>query len=138
MRYESAVRDYPAIVTDYPLPVGGDEGPTSLELLLVSLATCVGGAVSHVLRKAGLSFEALSVRAAGVRRSEHPTYFKALTLEIDVAAENLTEGQMVWAVKLAEREISPVWNLVKKTVPVTYSCVLNGKRATMAEWGDQE
>lgn len=122
MRYESTVRDYPRIVTDYPAPAGGDQGPTSLELFLASLCTCVGGSVSYVLRMSRAGFEGLSVSAVGTRRTEHPTYFKSIRLEVELVSSIVTLDKLREAVAVAESDICPVWNMVKDTVQVTYDC----------------
>lgn len=124
MRYESQIRDYPKIITDYPLPAGGDEGPTSLELFLASLCTCAGGTVSHILRRSDIKFSSLSVHAKGERRTEHPTFFKSISLEIELVSETASQKDIEKALMLAEQEICPVWNMIKNTVPVTASCIL--------------
>lgn len=126
MRYESSIRAYPPIVTDYPAPIGDDQGPTSLELFLVSLCTCVGGAVSHILRKSRREFAGLSIQAEASRRTEHPTYFKDVKLEVELVSATVTEDELAEALQLAESDISPVWNMIKDTVPVAFTCSVRG------------
>lgn len=129
MRYESRIRDYPPVITDYPAPAGGDTGPTSLELFLASLCTWVGGSVSFVLKRSKGEFEGLTVRARAERRTEHPTYFKSVRLEVELVSSTVTEEDLKEAVEVAESDICPVWNMVKDTVPVTFTCLVKGGAA---------
>ena len=71
----------PAIICDCKPPVGDGAGYTGLELLLVSLATCSGTSVVHVLRKMRKSVSGFEVHAKGIRREQHPTSFEKIDLE---------------------------------------------------------
>jgi putative redox protein len=122
MRYESSIRAYPKIITDYPAPMGSDQGPTSLELFLVSLCTCVGGSISYILTRSKGEFTGLTIRAEASRRGEHPTYFKSVRLGIELVSSTVTEEELREAIEVAESDICPVWNMIKDTVPVTFAC----------------
>ncbi|MBL8965905.1 MAG: GNAT family N-acetyltransferase [Spirochaetaceae bacterium] len=118
----SGRRAYPPFVADHPAPGSDDQGPSSLELFLVSLCGCAAGAVSHVLGSSGRDFAELSVRAEATRRTEHPTHFKGIRLGVELLSATVTEEELVEAVGLAESDISPVWNMIKDSVPVTFTC----------------
>ena len=92
----------------------------------MSLCTCVGGAVSHILRKSTGAFTGLSIKAEAERRTEHPTYFKSLELDIKLESSTVSAAQLQEAILLAESDISPVWNMIKDTVSVTFTSSVSG------------
>jgi uncharacterized OsmC-like protein len=58
---------------DYIPPFGDNLGYTSLELLLLSLSSCIGSALLVMLRRQGKIIEHFSIKSEGVRRQTHPT-----------------------------------------------------------------
>jgi uncharacterized OsmC-like protein len=56
------------VAIDYPAPLGEDNGFTSLELLMVSLASCSSHSIQYVLGTMGLKLEDLKAEAVGQRR----------------------------------------------------------------------
>lgn len=118
MAYRSSVDDHPPIVSDYTRPHGGDTGPTSLELFLVSLATCASSSVSVALRKMRRDVTWLACEARGRRRTEHPTGFSAITLELRLVSADATSDDLAEAVRVAEDLLCPVWSMIKGNVEV--------------------
>jgi len=109
------------IETDYPLQaeeVG--RGPRPLELLLGSLASCAGGSVIALLRRAGQPVGSLKVRARGQRRAEHPTVFTDIALEFIVSG-GADPGAVARAVEQSESQICPVWAMLKPGTNITTS-----------------
>jgi putative redox protein len=119
MLYRSLVDAHPPIVTDYVPPYGDDQGPTSLELFLVSLATCAGSAVAQLLRKMRKEVAGLTLEARGTRRTEHPQGFEAITLELRLVSSDTSADELANAVRLAEEKICPVWSMIKGNVSVS-------------------
>ncbi|HNR05238.1 MAG TPA: OsmC family protein [Bacillota bacterium] len=76
VKFSGVSRDKKEIIIDYVKPIGDGEGYTSLELFLISLATCSGTSVSSLLRKMNKDVNGLNITTYGERREEHPTYFK--------------------------------------------------------------
>jgi putative redox protein len=108
-----------AVQTDYPLradEVGS--GPRPLELLLASLASCAGGSVIALLRRAGQPIGGLKVSARGQRRAEHPTVFTDITLEF-VIGGNTDPVAVAQAVEQSEARICPVWAMLKPSTKIT-------------------
>lgn len=118
MMFEANARDNPTIISDYTPPVGDGKGYMSLELFLISLSTCLGGALSVLLRKTGKTIEALDIAAKGVRREQHPTSFEHITLTIRIKAPQITEAEVNKALALSEASICPVWAMIKGNVEV--------------------
>jgi putative redox protein len=110
-----------SLTTDYPLkPDDPGVGPRPLELLLGSLASCAGGSMVALLRRAGQQVAGLSVIARGQRRSEHPTVFTEISLEFLVRG-HVDETAVGQAVEQSEGVICPVWAMLKPGTPITSS-----------------
>ena len=119
VKFSGVSRDNGKIIIDYPKPIGEGEGYTSLELFLVSLATCTGSTVSLMLKKMHKDVSALKVSAYGERREEHPTYFKKILVKLDLKSKDVDAPYMEKAIKLAEESYCPVWNMVKNNVEIS-------------------
>jgi uncharacterized OsmC-like protein len=110
------------IEVDYPLPDHEAEAPTSLELLLASLASCAANGLAVLLRRDGHSWEALDVRASGRRRETHPTVLEAIHLEVEVRSA-LDREVLLRALDLAEARICPIWAMLAPGTPITRTLV---------------
>lgn len=118
MMFKTAAGNNPEVIADYIPPLGDGKGYMPLELFLMSLSSCLGGALSALLRKTGKNIEALSISAEGVRREQHPTSFESITLDIRVKSQDITEEDVKKAVELSETTICPVWAMIKGNVEV--------------------
>lgn len=103
---------------DYPLPGKPATAPTSLELLLGALASCVANGLAMMLSKEGLTLSRLVVEASGVRRDTHPTVLEHIRLGIRMRAQGLTHERAQAAVAGAER-VCPVWAMLRPGTPIT-------------------
>ena len=84
MQFTGSLRTLPPITVDYTPPIGDGAGYTSLELFLMSFATCAGTSVLLLLRQMHKTISGLTVTAQGARRTQHPTCFAKITLDIVV------------------------------------------------------
>ena len=110
-----------SVTTDYPLmPDESGVGLRPLEMLLGSLASCAGGSMVALLRRAGQPMTGLRVTARGQRRAEHPTVFTSMTLEFVVCGPVDPEAVQK-AVEQSEAAICPVWAMLKPGTPITSS-----------------
>ncbi|HXC65558.1 MAG TPA: OsmC family protein, partial [bacterium] len=109
--------------TDYPLaPEDPGLGQRPLEVLLSSLATCVGGTLALLLRKRGMDFSRLGVAASAERQDQHPTLFTRIDLLVLVSGVGL-EGrsvQLLW--DESGEKICPVAAMLRPAVPITVTC----------------
>ncbi|MGE5627883.1 MAG: OsmC family protein [Solirubrobacterales bacterium] len=121
VKFSGVSRDNPKVIVDYVKPVGDGEGYTSLELFLISLATCSGTSLLSLLRKMGKHISGLEVTAEGERREEHPTYFKNIHLVFQLQSENTSDDEIEKALNISKESICPVWNMVKNNVDITFS-----------------
>jgi putative redox protein len=110
-----------SVVTDYPLEPDEDgAGPRPLEMLLGSLASCAGGSMTALLRRAGQQVTGIRVTARGQRRAEHPTVFTRISLEVVVSGpvDPTVVGK---ALDQSEAAICPVWAMLKAGTPIVAS-----------------
>lgn len=122
VKFACRTRDQQPISVDYTPPIGDGEGYTSLELLLISLATCVGTGVLTLLRKMRKEVSGLRITASGIRREVHPTSFETIDLELKLTTKDVTSEDMDKVLKIAEDTLCPVWAMIKgnTTVKVKY------------------
>ena len=118
MMFNGTAGDNPPVVTDYIPPIGDGNGYMPLELFLISLSSCLGGALSVMLRKTGKTIDALSIDAEGIRREQHPTSFEKITLSVRVRSKDITEADVKKAVDISEASVCPVWAMIKGNVEV--------------------
>lgn len=107
------------IAIDYIPPIGDNLGYTSLELMLLSLSSCVGTALLVLLRRQGKVIEEFSIKSDGTRRQTHPTAFEEIHLYISVKAQGLTPSEFEKTLSLAE-SICPVWYMIKESTRIVF------------------
>jgi putative redox protein len=138
-KFSASVTGQPALSVDYIPPVGDGEGYTSLELLLISMGTCLGTAVKslveHRLKK---KVDSLSVGAMGERREKHPTSFSRVTLWLDIACQGLSGEELVGVIHNAEANICPVLDMVKGNTEIVVKPHLFGLAVGASESRDGE
>jgi len=110
---------------DYISPLGDNLGYTSLELLLLSLTSCMGSAILTFLRKMSKTITSCEIHAKGLRNEEHPTGFKNIFVEINVKSSDVTENDMVKVIKLSEEKYCPVWSMLKGNVVIEVNFKIN-------------
>lgn len=103
---------------DYTPPLGDNLGYTSLELLLLSLSSCVGSTVLILLRKMKKTITGCEIHSKGIRKEDHPTGFKTITMEIILKSTDTTADEIIKAVKLSEETFCPVWAMLKGNVDI--------------------
>lgn len=113
------------ISIDYIPPLGDDLGYTSLELLLLSLASCVTNTILIFLRKMKYEIAKISVNAIGIRKQEHPTGFKTINVELNIESFNLTNEAIEKVIKMSEEQYCPVWSMLKGNIEVMISYKIN-------------
>jgi putative redox protein len=109
----------PAVKFDYTPPIGDGQGYTSLELLLMSLATCSGTSVVVLLRKMRKTVAGFSVNAKGIRRDQNPTSFREISLEFILTSPDAEDHDIEKAIRMSEESFCPVWAMVKGNVEIT-------------------
>jgi putative redox protein len=116
-KFSGAARNDDKLTIDYFPPYGGGEGSTSLELLLISLSTCVGYSVGMLIRKMNKEIKSFQIIAFGERREEHPTCFKKINLQFNMITD-AEDKELEKAMTLSEEKYCPVWAMIKNNVEV--------------------
>ena len=118
--FEGNVAGNEPVLIDYVPPLGDNLGYTSLELLLLSLSSCVGSAMLVVLRKMQKHVHVFEIVSKGIRRQEHPTGFESINLEVILSSGNIEVEDMEKVTRLIEG-LCPVLSMVKGNVEISYN-----------------
>ena len=89
LKFECTVPNRPPFAVDYAKPLGDGEGIMSLELLLLSLATCMGSTLKVLLDAQHREVQELTIQVSGNRRETHPTGFERIHLDVRLRSEGL-------------------------------------------------
>jgi putative redox protein len=119
LHFEGNVNGNDPISIDYVPPLGENLGYTSLELLLLSLSSCIGSSVLIFLRRMRKTITEFEIKSKGIRREEHPTGFKTITLELIIKSPDLTIPDLDKVIKLSEETYCPVWSMIKGNVEIS-------------------
>lgn len=118
IKFSSKSGNNPEIISDYYPPLGNDEGYKPLELFLISFGTCASGTILPLLRRMQKNIDSYTVNVEGIRKAEHPTGFSKIILKLRVKSHDITEDDLLKAVKLSEEKFCPVWSMIKNNVLV--------------------
>ncbi len=111
-----------AVTVDYPLQADATTlGMRPLEMLLSSLAGCVGGAMAMLLHRMQEPVTGLEVEVRGLRRDEHPTVFTELNVEVVVTGRGVDPEAVSRSLEQCEVRVAPVWAMLKAGTPITSS-----------------
>lgn len=124
--FTGAAANNTPISIDYTPPIGDGLGYTSLELLLLSLASCMGTSMLLLLRgKQHRTITGCRIQAHGTRRAEHPTCFEHIEVELEFHSPDATDMDVQHALRITESTLCPVWAMIKASVEVypTYQII---------------
>lgn len=125
LHFEGKADHNEPVSIDYTPPFGDNLGYTSLELLLLSLSSCIGSSVLIFLRKMKKTITGLEIKSTGIRKEEHPTGFRTISLHLKLISKDIAGSDLEEVIKLSEDTYCPVWNMMKGNVEinVTYDIV---------------
>ncbi|MHB8986915.1 MAG: OsmC family protein [Eubacteriales bacterium] len=106
------------ITFDFKPPIGGGQGYTGLELLLLSFAGCIATTILYLLRKMGKNISGFKVYAIGIRRDQPPIKFEKIFFEFILNSRDTEDADIQKAIQLAEESVCPTWQMVKNNVEV--------------------
>ena len=121
LNFSGTVDGNSSISIDYIPPLGDNLGYTSLELLLLSLSSCIGSAMLLFLRRMQKTISEFEITAKGVRNEDHPTGFKSILLNVHLKSPDVTEADLEKVVGLAEEKYCPVWSMIKGNVVINFN-----------------
>jgi putative redox protein len=108
-----------SVLMDYPLQDGQPvAGMTPLELLLCSLAGCIGNTLPLLLARRGQHLTGFQVAVRGRRRDEHPAVLTSIEVELVLRGRDLDLETVAHAATLAEERLCPVWAMIRPACPI--------------------
>lgn len=128
LHFEGNVNGNDPISIDYIPPLGENLGYTSLELFLFSLSSCLGSSVLIFLRRMGKTISGFEIISNGIRREEHPTGFKIITLQLIVKSPDITAADLDKVIKLSEEAYCPVWSMIKGNVDIAVKYTIDSQQ----------
>ncbi len=121
LHFIGSVDNNEPVSIDYIAPLGDDQGYTSLELLLLSLSSCLGSAMLTFLRRMNKTITHFEIQAKGFRKEEHPTGFESIHLDISLTSQDASDEDVRKVIALAEDKYCPVWAMIKGNTVVETS-----------------
>jgi putative redox protein len=118
LNFKGIVDGNTPVSIDYTAPLGDNSGYTSLELLLLSLSSCIGSSVLTFLRRMKKTITGCEILSKGIRKEEHPTGFKTIIIEIFLKSSDISEDDLNKVIKLSEETYCPVWSMLKGNVEI--------------------
>ena len=110
------------ITLDVPAEEGGEnQGPTPMELLLMSLAGCTGMDVISILRKQRQQVSKYEVKVHGSRAESHPKVYIDVTVKHIVTGHHIDPQSVSRAIELSSTKYCSVSRTVAKTAKITTS-----------------
>lgn len=117
MRISAAAGPH-SLLMDYPLKGEPPAGMKPLEVLLSSLAGCVGSTVALLLQRAKQPVSGVEVVARAVRRDEHPTVLTEISMELVIRGEGVQAAAVERVVAAADEKLCPVLAMLKPGTPI--------------------
>ena len=118
LNFSGTVEGNGPVSIDYIPPLGDNLGYTSLELLLLSLSSCIGSAMLLFLRRMPKTISEFEITATGLRKQDHPTGFSSISMTIHVKSPDVSEADLKKVAALAEEKYCPVWSMIKGNVNI--------------------
>lgn len=117
--FKGEANDRDPVLIDSKPPLGDGQGYNALELLLISLSSCIGSIILNLLRKMRKDVITYTISAEGVLNEDKRDGFKMILLHIRLSSVNTSREDVFRAIELAEG-YCPVGAMLNKEIPVRY------------------
>jgi len=113
--------EYPGdLLIDAAAHVGGKgRGFRPPELLMYSIAGCMGIHSYEALVKAGKKVDSIQVETDGERADEHPKWFTKIMLKFSVKGSGLTEKDVRDAIDVALGKTCSIAAMINRVAPIS-------------------
>jgi putative redox protein len=112
---------------DYTPPLGDNLGYTSLELLLLSVSSCLGTSILAFLRKMNKTIDSCEIRTKGLRHETHPTGFREIIMDIKIGSKDVNETDMNKVIEMSENTYCPLLAMIKGNVELKTTYIIQSK-----------
>jgi putative redox protein len=125
--------EYPSeLVIDAAAQVGGKgRGFRPPELLMYSIAACMGIHTYEALHKAGKRVEGIEVETDGSRREHHPRVYTTISLKFGIKGNELTDKDVSDAIREALTTTCSVAVMANMVAPITCEYKLEGAKGVL-------
>lgn len=115
------------LTIDEPIALGGtDEGPSPVQVLLLSLAGCLNVTAQHIAKEKGYHLKGFDIRIEGSLNPEtflgisdtSPAGFHEIQVRIEADIDNITQDQLDSFLSETEKRC-PVTGTLKDHTPIT-------------------
>ena len=119
VRFHAAAPGKRPVVIDYFSPPEDADGHSSLELLLMSAASCLATAVKLMAeRRLKKGMSAIEVTATGKRREAPPTELTTLSFDLRCESRSLDQEELNTLVRTAEETVCPVFAMLRDDIDI--------------------
>jgi putative redox protein len=115
-----------ATARDHAIVVDGDSrtGFSPVELLGVSLATCMGTDVAHILARGRQDLVGLDVELVADRAPDDPHRFVAARLHFTVRGD-VSQSNLDRAIALSRDKYCSVWHSIRQDIPLEVTTTIS-------------
>jgi putative redox protein len=89
------------------------------EMLMYSIAGCMGIHTYEALLKAGKQVESIEVETDGERRDEHPKVFTKIVLKMRLRGRGLTDQDVRDAIQVAKTTTCSIAAMINEVAPIS-------------------
>ncbi len=126
IRFAASARENDTVSIDYFPPYGDGQGYTSLELLLISFASCISSVILTLVRgKMRKTIHSLKAHAQGTVKEQHPKSLSQIELALTVESPDLKEAELEKAIAVSEEKLCPVWDMLKGNVQISVTYAID-------------
>jgi len=104
---------------------GLGQGPSPVELLLMSVAGCTGMDVVSILNKMKVKYDRFEIGITGERAEEHPRLYHNMTLVYQIWGADIDEKKFNKAIDLSMNRYCTVSNTLKQGIDINYRYEVN-------------
>lgn len=97
-------------------------GATPMELVLQAAGACSAMDVAFILRKRRKPPEILEVYIEGVKRDEHPRYWKKIDATYRAKGEGITIEELQRAAELSMKTYCAVFGMLQQVAEINFTC----------------
>ena len=109
------------LIIDGPTDQGGQNaGFRAMELMLLSLGGCLGGAMLHILRRMHQDIAGYEINLDGVRADEPPTAYTEIVLEHTITGRGIDEAAVKRALALVEDKYCAAHYTISRTAKLVH------------------
>jgi putative redox protein len=110
------------LIVDGPAEHGGENaGFRAMELMLLSLGGCLGGAMLHILKRMHQDITGYEISLDGTRADEPPSAYTAIVMEHTISGRGIDEAAVKRALALVEDKYCAAHYTISRTAKLVHN-----------------